>query len=257
MADRGTVLKALRRAELVVCQDAFLDTETSLHADILLPGALWAEGDGVMVNSERNLTLAPAATQPPGEALPDWLIICRVAQAMGYGQGFAFNSAAEVFDELARFHNPATGYDLRGASHARLREGPLQWPCPPGRSERRQPQRDRRDGVLRFPTPSGRARFLPCPHTEPAEAADAEYAFLLNTGRVQHQWHTLTKTGTVAVLNRLDPGPFIEIALPNPLSAPQLFVPRIPSTSCPSAGAPTLELLFGLPVVLMLCSSSK
>ncbi|MBQ0945461.1 molybdopterin-dependent oxidoreductase [Ideonella sp. 4Y16] len=211
VADRSTVITALARAELVVCQDAFLDTETSRHADILLPGALWAEGDGVMVNSERNLTLAPAATPAPGEALPDWLIICRVAQAMGYAQGFAFNSAAEVFDELARLHNPATGYDLRGASHARLREGPLQWPCPPGRHERRHPQRDRQGGVLRFPTPSGRARFIPCPHREPAEATDAEYGWLLNTGRVQHQWHTLTKTGRVAVLNKLDPGPFIEI----------------------------------------------
>jgi anaerobic selenocysteine-containing dehydrogenase len=26
-------------------------TETNAHADIVLPGALWAEGDGVMVNS--------------------------------------------------------------------------------------------------------------------------------------------------------------------------------------------------------------
>lgn len=211
MANRRTVLDALAQAELVVCQDAFLDTETNRHADILLPAALWAEGDGVMVNSERNLTLAPQASDAPGEALPDWLILCRVAQAMGYGEAFAYASAAEVFDELARFHNPATGYDLRGASHARLHEGPLQWPCPPGRSERRYPVRDRQGGVLRFPTPSGRARFQPCPHTEPAEAADGEFAWLLNTGRLQHQWHTLTKTGRVPMLNRLDPGPFVEI----------------------------------------------
>ncbi|MCK6426884.1 MAG: bifunctional nitrate reductase/sulfite reductase flavoprotein subunit alpha [Burkholderiaceae bacterium] len=221
MANRRRVLEALARAELVICQDAFLDTETSRHADILLPAALWAEADGVLVNSERGLTLAPQATDAPGEALPDWQILCRVAEAMGYGEAFAYASAAEVFEELKRFHNPATGYDLRGASHLRLREGPLQWPCPPGRSERRHPVRDRRGDQLRFPTPSGRARFQPCPHREPAEAADGEFAWLLNTGRVQHQWHTLTRTGRVPMLNRLDPGPFVEI---HPEDAAQLDI---------------------------------
>jgi sulfite reductase (NADPH) flavoprotein alpha-component len=34
---------------------------------------------------------------------------------------------------------------------------------------------------------------------------------LLVTGRVAHQWHTLTKTGKVAVLNKLNPGAFVEI----------------------------------------------
>ena len=34
---------------------------------------------------------------------------------------------------------------------------------------------------------------------------------MLNTGRLQHQWHTLTKTGKVATLNKLNPGPFVEI----------------------------------------------
>ena len=34
---------------------------------------------------------------------------------------------------------------------------------------------------------------------------------MLNTGRVQHHWHTLTKTGKVPALNKLEPGPFVEI----------------------------------------------
>src|SRR5690606_22324684 len=55
--NRKTVIDGLQRAELVIAQDAFLDTETNRYADILLPGALWAEAEGVMINSERNLTL--------------------------------------------------------------------------------------------------------------------------------------------------------------------------------------------------------
>ena len=211
---RGRVVEALRRAELVIAQDAFLDTETNRHADILLPGALWAEAEGVMINSERNLTRMPRAVPPPGEALADWDIIARVARAMGFGEAFSYASAAEVFDELRRFANPATGYDLRGASHERLeREGPLQWPCAPGDAASRHPIRYLPDGEEgpRFPTASGRARFWPRPWLPPAELPGGDYPFTLNTGRVQHQWHTLTKTGKVPTLNKLNPGPFVEI----------------------------------------------
>src|SRR5690606_5398770 len=77
--NRQTVIDGLSRAELVITQDAFLDTETNRYADILLPGALWAEAEGVMVNSERNLTLMQKAVEPPGAALPDWQIIARIA----------------------------------------------------------------------------------------------------------------------------------------------------------------------------------
>jgi sulfite reductase (NADPH) flavoprotein alpha-component len=92
--NRQTVLDGLARADLVIAQDAFLDTETNRHADILLPGALWAEAEGVMVNSERNLTLMQRAVTPPGEALPDWQIVARVACEMGFADAFSYASAS-------------------------------------------------------------------------------------------------------------------------------------------------------------------
>ena len=64
---------------------------------------------------------------------------------------------------------------------------------------------------LAFPTATGRAMFFARPHMLPAEMPDDDYPFLLNTGRLAHQWHTMTKTGKVAKLNKLDPGPFVEI----------------------------------------------
>lgn len=225
MANRGKVIEGLNAAELVIAQDAFLDTETNRYADILLPGALWAEADGVMVNSERNLTLMPQAVPPPGEAMADWQIIARVACEMGFAEGFTFTSAAEVFEEIKGFHNPRTGYDLRGASHARLRQAPLQWPCASEAGADRAPIRYLNDGVsqqlklagdgstprIAFATPSGKAQFFARPHLDPAEMPDADFPFVLNTGRLQHQWHTLTKTGKVATLNKLNPGPFVEV----------------------------------------------
>ena len=211
VANRQQVIDGLRQAQLVISQDAFLDTETQRYADILLPAALWAEGDGVMINSERNLTLAPRAVEPPGESLEDWRLIARVASAMGYAQAFDYPDAEAVYDEIRRFHNPASGYDLRGIGYADLRQGPRQWPSAPGREDDRSPLRYVSEGTLVFPTPSGKAQFFARPWLPPAELPDDAFPFVLNTGRVQHQWHTLTKTGKVASLNRLEPGPFVEI----------------------------------------------
>ena len=211
VANRGTVIAGLERAEFVVTQDVFAETETNAYADIVLPGALWAETEGVLINSERNLTLAQAAVDPPGEAIADWRIIARIACAMGYAEGFTYSSAEEIFEEIKGFANPKTGYDLRGVSYERLRETSVQWPAAPDGPDRNPIRYLQADGSPRFPTASGRAVFFPRPHMPAKEMPDDDYPFVLNTGRLQHQWHTLTKTGKVAKLNRLNPGPFIEI----------------------------------------------
>ncbi|MDT3429136.1 sulfite reductase (NADPH) flavoprotein alpha-component [Paenibacillus forsythiae] len=223
--NRKNVIAGLEAAELVIAQDAFLDTETNRFADILLPGALWSEGEGVMINSERNLTLMQKAVDPPGEALPDWQIIARVACEMGYSEAFAYGSPAEVYREIQQAWNPKTGYDLRGATYERLRETPVQWPAAPGSPSDRNPIRylngeagdtpsepaSGRSPRILFPTPSGKGIFWARPYLPPAEMPDSDYPFVLNSGRLQHQWHTLTKTGKIQKLNKLNPGPFIEI----------------------------------------------
>ncbi|MEU4316697.1 bifunctional nitrate reductase/sulfite reductase flavoprotein subunit alpha [Nocardia sp. NPDC024068] len=223
VANRKTVIAGLEAAELVIAQDAYTDTATNTYADLLLPATLWAEADAAMVNSERTVTLQQRSIDPAGAARPDWQLIAQVATAMGF-PGFDFASSAEVFEEIRGFANPATGYDLRGMSYDRLREGPMQWPCPdPAR--RRNPIRYLNDGVsqtehtdpgghrprLAFATASRRAVFWPRPHMPPAEMPDDDYPFLLNTGRLQHQWHSMTKTGRIDKLNKLNREPFVEV----------------------------------------------
>jgi len=211
VANRKTVIAGLEAAEFVVTQDVFADTETNGYADVVLPGALWTETEGVLINSERNLTLAQPAVDAPGDATADWLIIAKVARAMGYTEGFDHASAEEVFEEIKRARNEKTGYDLSGASYERLRETPVQWPAAPGGPERNPIRYLDADGRPRFPTASGRAVFFARPHLPAQEMPDDDYPFALNTGRLQHQWHTLTKTGKVEKLNKLNPGPFVEI----------------------------------------------
>ncbi|MGW4125536.1 molybdopterin-dependent oxidoreductase [Nocardia sp. NPDC004711] len=223
MANRRTVIAGLEAAELVIAQDVFTDTATNAYADLLLPATLWAEADGVQVNSERNLTLLQRSVEPIGDARPDWQLIAQVATALGF-PGFEFASSAEIFDEIRRFANPATGYDLRGIDYDALRAGPAQWPCADP-AQRRNPIRYLNDGVsqtlhtdehghtprLAFATPSRKAVFWARPHLLPDEMPDADHPFVLNTGRLQHQWHTMTKTGKVAKLTKLNGKPFLEI----------------------------------------------
>jgi sulfite reductase (NADPH) flavoprotein alpha-component len=223
--NRRNVIAGLQAAELVITQDAYLDTETNSYADILLPGALWSECEGVMINSERNLTLLNKAVEPPGEAMPDWQIIAQVACEMGFADGFTYENSAEVYREIQQAWNPKTGYDIRGASYERLSETPVQWPCAPDSDQDRNPIRYLNDGISQklvehpdgsrprivFATESGKGIFLARPYLPPAEMPDDDFPFVLNTGRLQHQWHTMTKTGKIPTLNKLNPEPFIEI----------------------------------------------
>lgn len=225
VANRSTVIAGLEAADLVITQDAYRVTATNSYADIVLPAALWAEADGVMVNSERNLTLLQQTIPAAGQSRPDWQLICDVATHMGFGEHFAYGSSEEIFEEIRRFWNPKTGYDLRGVSYARLRQNPVQWPCPPTGSDDRHPVRYLNDGVsqeyfveeggraprLAFPTESRRAIFHARPHMDARELPDDDYPLVLNTGRLQHQWHTMTKTGLVDALNKLDGSPFVEV----------------------------------------------
>ena len=201
------VESALIRAELVIVQDAYHPTETTRLADILLPAAQWPEKDGVMTNSERRLTYLPKLVEPPGEALPDAVIISRFAREMGFKDAFPYETAAEIFDEFAAL-TAGSRCDYSGVSHRRLREqGPLQWPVPapdhPGTP------RLYTEGV--FATPDGRARFVAIEHDEPVEPADAGFPLTLTTGRVSDHWHTLTRTGHSPALMRRTPEPILEI----------------------------------------------
>ena len=207
MPDLDLVEKALRQADLVIVQDAYHPTETTRFADVLLPAAQWPEKDGVMTNSERRLTYLPKLTEPPGEALPDAVILTRFAHEMGWKASFAYESTADIFGEFVAL-TAGTVCDYAGLSHARLKsEGPLQWPVPA--PDHAGTERLYTDGV--FPTPDGRARFVAVEHDEPVEPVDATFPLTLTTGRVRDHWHTLTRTGKSPALLSRTPEPLLEV----------------------------------------------
>ena len=211
LPDIERVQRALRRAELVVVQDAYDPTDTSELAHVFLPAAAWPEKSGSMTNSERVVTLVRALVPPPGDAIPDWEIFARLARRLGFGEAFAWQSSAEVFDEFAALTR-GTSCDLSGIDHQRLAEGPIAWPCP-SRDHRGSPRRYE-DG--RFPTPSGRARFHAVDFEPPAEPTSREFPLVLTTGRLKPHWHTRTRTRWSKNLNGRAPEPHLEV---NPVDA--------------------------------------
>jgi predicted molibdopterin-dependent oxidoreductase YjgC len=75
------VEEALKNLDFLIIQDIFF-TETATLADVVLPGAAFAEKDGTFSNTERRVQLVRKAVEPPGDAKPDWRIICELAMRL-------------------------------------------------------------------------------------------------------------------------------------------------------------------------------
>jgi NADH-quinone oxidoreductase subunit G len=64
-------------------------------ADIILPGASYAEKDGTYVNTEGRVQYAEKAVFAPGDAREDWTILRALADALGVNVGFDSFSALQ------------------------------------------------------------------------------------------------------------------------------------------------------------------
>ncbi len=193
------VEKGLNQCEFVVCQEIF-HNETTRFADVVFPGACFAEKDGVFTNSDRRIQRVRKAVNPPGNAREDWQILCDVARAVGYDMP-QYESPKEIFAEYASL-TPK----IAGISYERLEENTagLQWPCPdpehPGTP------------TLHLGGPMiGKAQFQAVDYRPSAELPDNEFPLVLSTGRTLYHYNSATQT-------RRDPGPvakqrgnFIEI----------------------------------------------
>ena len=210
LPNSARVEAALRRADFVAVQDPYHPTETTEFAHLAMPAAQWSERGGTMTNSERRICLLERIGDPPGEALPDWRIICRTAEQLGFGKHFDYADEEAIFDEYKALTR-GRDLDISGLDYDSLRgrAGGAQWPARAEGDGARGTERLFTDGV--FATGDGRARFHAVGQEAPADKLDAEYPFALITGRVKDQWHTRTRTGKVAKLNKSERGPFIEI----------------------------------------------
>jgi ferredoxin-nitrate reductase len=203
------VRAAVANCPLVVLSEAYAGTETEAVAHLVLPAAQWSEKEGVMVNSERRVTLCSAFRQPPGEARPDWAIFAELGRRLGFAEQFNYGSAAAVYAEFVALTGGRL-CDSSGLSHPLLAaHGPQQWPFPAGTDPGG--GQARLYGDQRFPTPSGRARLWADPPLGLAEPPDAAYPLVLTVGRLLGHWHTMTRTAHVARVAKAHPEPLLEV----------------------------------------------
>lgn len=195
--DLNHVRKCLEKAEFLVVQDIFL-TETAQFADVVLPGASFAEKDGTFTNTERRCERVRKVIEPLGDAKADWQILCDVAKSAGY-KGMDYKDPADIMKEITQV-TPIYG----GMSYDRLEPYGLQWPCPssdhPGTKY-----------LHKEKFSKGLGTFMPRPFIEPKENPDDEFNFILSTGRVYWHWHTRTLTGRTSTLEREAPKPYVEL----------------------------------------------
>jgi len=187
-----------RSVEFLTVQDLFL-TETARYADVVLPGASFAEKTGTFANTERRVQIAHKAIEPPGQARADWEIIVDLSNRVGLPT--PFTSPSEVMEEI-RVLAPAWA----GVTYEALEGAGLQYPVP----------EDGHPGTAflfdqEFPTSDGIALFNPAEYTDPSELPDDEYPFVMCTGRQLYHWHTGTMSRRSAGLDAREPLPTVEI----------------------------------------------
>ena len=190
------VRRAMHNLEFIAIQEIYMSA-TAAMADVVLPGASFAEKTGTFTNTERRVQLVNKAIEPIGNSRPDWRIICDLAARMGHP--FDYKDTAEVMDEIASLA-PIYG----GISHERIRKIGLQWPCP-------DKQHPGTKYLHKGKFTRGLGKFHGIEDKPPAEVPDEEYPYILSTGVMRF----FVNTGTVArrthLLDREFPSMFVEV----------------------------------------------
>ena len=189
---------ALASLEHLVVQDIFM-TETAWLADVVLPATAWPEKTGTVSNTDRMVQLGKQALTPPGDAKPDLWIIQQLANRLGCGWDYQgeHDGVAAVYEEMRQAMHAV----ISGITWERLeRESSVTYPClsaeDPGSPT---------VFIDRFPTNDGRVHLVPADIIPANERPDAEYPFVLITGRQLEHWHTGSMTRRATVLDAIEP----------------------------------------------------
>jgi assimilatory nitrate reductase catalytic subunit len=207
----GVLRQALDTLEFLVVQDGFHPTPTSELAHLVLPAAIWGEKEGTYTNSERRVSKANRAIDPPGEARSDFQIFLDIAGALGCKDELfpGWTGPRDAFDEWKRV-SAGRLCDYSGMTYEAIEQyGGLQWPYAGGGGDPAETRRLYTDG--QFATEDGKARLIPVDWEPFPEQPTPSFPLVLNTGRTVEHWHTRTKTGEVAILERLSPNAWVEM----------------------------------------------
>ena len=194
------VEEGIGNLEFLISQDIFLNETTEKHADVVFPASSFAEKDGTFTNTERRVNRVRKAIPPPGEAREDWRIVVELARALGADWKYA--TAEDAWNEFADL-SP----NWSGIRYDRIEDVGLQWPCTdrdhPGSPYLHTPHPAR---------PNGKGKFYPVEFNPPIEQPDAEYPFVLSTGRTLFHYNSGGMTMREEGIVQKQEDPFFEIS---------------------------------------------
>jgi formate dehydrogenase alpha subunit len=207
--DSNHARQCLAAAEFVVLQEIF-PSETSVFADVLLPGCSFAEKSGTFTNTERRIQPVRQAIEPLGEARPDWWITAELATrilqvegraAVGPHAAWYYQSPDDILLEI----NSLTP-SYAGVTSARIERGDrLQWPV-------WDPDHAGTPILHVDQFARGKGKFHAIDYLPPAECPNVDFPFLLTTGRVLYHWHGGEMTRRSAGLRAVCSEPVFEIS---------------------------------------------
>ena len=225
LPDNQFVARALDKLEFFVAIDFFL-SDTARHADLVLPGSLQEEDEGVVAQVEGRVIKINKAVDCPGEARADWIIIQDLARALGREKGFTFANPRAIFEEL-RVASKGGVADYSGITYEKIeKQMGVFWPCyshdpktgaptpdDPGTPRLFEPgsYNPVAKGSGPFYFPDGKARFNVADYRPAVDDASAEYPIFLTTGRVVSQFLSGTQTRRIGPLVDQYPEPRLEL----------------------------------------------
>jgi formate dehydrogenase major subunit len=152
-------------------------------ADVVLPASAYAEKTATFTNTDRLVQLGRQAVPTPGDARQDLWIIQEMAKRLGLD--WNYKDSADVFAEIRK-----AVPTMAGMTWERLEsEGAIVYPC--------LNEGDEGDAIIfteTFESKNGLGKFVPADIVPPDERPDAEYPFVLITGRMLEHWHTGSMT---------------------------------------------------------------
>jgi len=206
LPDSDFTREALSRLEFLAVIDFFL-SETAHFADVVLPGCLQEEDEGVVCSAEGRVIHIQQAVDPPGQARRDWEIYCDLAARLGHAQRFSYRSSREIFDELREASRGGLA-DYAGITYEKIdRQMGVFWPCP----TEDHPGTPRLFEGGRFFHPDGKARFSAVEDRPSGDPISEEFPVFLTTGRVVSQYLSGTQTRRIGPLVDQAPEPRAEI----------------------------------------------
>jgi assimilatory nitrate reductase catalytic subunit len=206
LPDAQFIREALEKLEFFAVIDFFL-SETAYHADVVLPGCVQEEDEGVVCSAEGRVIHIQEAVPPPGQARRDWQIFCDLAGRLGHGQRFPYRTSREIFDELREASRGGIA-DYAGITYEKIdRQMGVFWPCP----TEDHPGTPRLFEGGRFLHPDGKARFLPVENRPSGDPISEEFPVYLTTGRVVSQYLSGTQTRRIGALVDQAPEPRLEL----------------------------------------------